>query len=58
MLVTVREAAQRMSVSTKTIYRLFNRGKLTKMKVGRATRISADELNVYLKSIGLKEVRP
>lgn len=58
MLLTVKQAAKQMSVSTKTVYRLFNRGKLTKVKIGGATRISAEELLAYLRSIGLKEVRP
>ena len=47
-LLTIKEAADRMSVSTKMIYRLMNRGKLRKVKIGGATRISEDDLNSYL----------
>lgn len=47
-VLTIKEAADRMSVSTKTIYRLMNWGKLRKVKIGGATRISEDELNEYL----------
>lgn len=47
-LLTVKQAASRLNVSTKTIYRLMNWGKLRKLKIGGATRISEDELNAYL----------
>ncbi len=47
-MLTVGEAASRMSVSTKTVYRLMGRGLLGKVKIGRSTRVSEDELNTYL----------
>ena len=54
-LLSVKQAAQQLGVSTKTVYREINRGKLTKLKIRGATRISADEVITYLKSIGMKE---
>ena len=47
-LLTIKEAADRMSVSDKTVYRLINWGKLKRVKIGGATRISEDELNEYM----------
>jgi len=47
-MMTVREAAEKMSVSTKTVYRLMGSGQLRKVKIGRSTRISEDDLNGYL----------
>ena len=55
-LITVNEAAKHMSISPKTIYRLINRGHLTRIKIGAATRLSEDEVNAYLKKHGLPEV--
>lgn len=47
-LVTIKEAAERLSVSQKTVYRLINWKKLNRVKIGGATRISEDELNEYM----------
>lgn len=47
-MLTVSETAKRMSVSTKTVYRLMANGHLRKVKIGRSTRISEDDLNRYL----------
>lgn len=47
-MLTVNEAARNMSVSTKTVYRLMGNGQLRKVKIGRSTRISEDDLNGYL----------
>jgi excisionase family DNA binding protein len=48
ILVTIKEAAERLSVSQKTVYRLINWKKLNRVKIGGATRISEDELNEYM----------
>ena len=45
ILLPVPVAAERMGVSNKTVYRLFNRGVLRKVKIGRSTRVSEQELN-------------
>jgi len=47
-MLTVNEAAEKMSVSTKTVYRLMGNGILSKVKIGRSTRVSEDDLNAYL----------
>ena len=47
-MLTVKEAAEKMSVSTKTVYRLMGNGILSKVKIGRSTRVSEDDLNAYL----------
>ena len=47
-MLTVNEAAEKMSVSTKTVYRLMGSGLLRKVKIGRSTRVSEDDLNGYL----------
>lgn len=47
-MLTVNQAAQQMGVCTKTVYRLMENGFLSKVKIGRATRVSEDELNDYL----------
>lgn len=47
-MLTVNEAAEKMSVSSKTVYRLMGNGLLRKVKIGRSTRISEDDLNGYL----------
>ncbi len=47
-LLSIQETADRLSVSQKTVYRLINWGKLRKVKIGGATRISEDELNEYM----------
>ncbi|MCK5784839.1 MAG: helix-turn-helix domain-containing protein [Desulfobacterales bacterium] len=47
-LLTIKEAAGKMSVSTKTVYRLMGGGQLRKVKIGRSTRISEDDLNGYM----------
>ena len=46
-LITIQEAAKRMSISPKTVYRMINRGKLHRIKVEAATRLSEDEVDAY-----------
>jgi putative molybdopterin biosynthesis protein len=43
-LLTVREAATRLAVSERTVYRLATRGDLPTFRVGRAVRIDAEAL--------------
>ena len=47
-LLSIKETADRLSVSTKTVYRLISWEKLKKVKIGGATRINEDELNAYM----------
>lgn len=46
--LTVAEVAERLKVSTMTIYRLINANKLAAVKVGKSYRINEDMLNHYL----------
>lgn len=55
-LITVNEAAKHMHISPKTVYRLINRGKLSRIKIGAATRLSENEIVAYLKKQGMPEV--
>jgi len=47
-LYTLREAAQRLSISLSTIQRLVARGELTSLKIGRTRRISQQALDNFV----------
>jgi excisionase family DNA binding protein len=47
-LLTVRQAAERLAVCGKTVRRLIHAEFLPAMRIGRAVRISEDDLRVYL----------
>lgn len=47
-LLTVREVADLMRVSTMTVYRLIRAGELRAIRVGKHFRIRESELNAYL----------
>ncbi len=47
-LLTVQQTAERLSVCDKTVRRLITAQVLRSLRVGRAIRISEDDLNVYL----------
>ena len=49
-LLTIDDAAQRLSVSRWTVYRLHRDGKLRFVKVRGGTRIRASELERYLRA--------
>lgn len=49
-LLSVPQVAEAFGVSTKTVYREINRGKLTKLKVRGSTRVSANEVEAYIES--------
>jgi excisionase family DNA binding protein len=55
-LISREDAANMMRVSVKTVDRMFNRGKLTRIKVESATRILEEEVFAYLEKRGLKAV--
>jgi excisionase family DNA binding protein len=46
-LLTVEQAAARMSISPRTIYRLVDAGELAHVRMGRAIRISPDSITEY-----------
>ncbi|WNG31858.1 helix-turn-helix domain-containing protein [Cystobacter fuscus] len=47
-LLTVREVAERLSISTATVYRLCERGELSHVRVSNALRISVASLEAFL----------
>ena len=47
-LLKIPQVAEILAVSTKTIYRLINTGKLTAIKIRQATRISENEVLQYI----------
>lgn len=51
MLMTIREVAEWLHVSTKTVYRLINSQKLAPVKIGRATRIEENDVEEYIQSL-------
>ena len=49
-LLTVAEVADRLRVSTMTVYRLIQREELQALRIGRSYRIQQDALDVFLQS--------
>ena len=47
-LLTVAEVAERLRVSTMTVYRLIQRGELAALRIGRSYRIEPSALDAYL----------
>lgn len=47
-LLTVAEVADRLRVSTMTVYRLIQRDELPALRIGRSYRIESSELEAYL----------
>lgn len=46
-LLTVEQAAARMNISPRTVYRLADSGELAHVRIGRAIRISPDAITDY-----------
>jgi excisionase family DNA binding protein len=51
LLLRVDEAAARLSVSRASLYRLLTSGRLRAVRVGRATRIPARELERFVREL-------
>lgn len=47
-LLTTKEAAAVLKVSTNTLYRLFNNGKLERTQVGNQLRVTRQALEQYI----------
>lgn len=45
------QAAEVLSLSRQHVYNLISRGELRAVKIGRATRITADELERYVERL-------
>lgn len=50
-MMTIKDVAERLRISTKTVYRLINEGALVPVKIRRNTRIEESVLDEYLQSI-------
>lgn len=51
-LHSIKDVADMLNVSTKTVYRLISRGKMRIIKIGRSSRIAENEIVTYLRSLG------
>ena len=49
-LLRVREAAQILNVSQRTIWRLLDDGELTRIRVGKSVRVEAADLHKFIAS--------
>lgn len=49
-LLKIYEAATRLSVSSRFVYRLVDEGKIASYRIGSAVRISEEDLDIYLAS--------
>jgi excisionase family DNA binding protein len=51
ILITIDEAARRLSLAPRTIYRLINRGHIESVHIGRAVRVVESSLDSYITSL-------
>lgn len=51
LVYTVEEAAELLSLSRAQLYRLIEVGDLPSIKIGRARRVSADQLHVFIRRL-------
>lgn len=51
VLLTVEEAAERLSLGRTTVFQLLKIGRLRSVQVGRLRRIPADALDEYTRSL-------
>lgn len=56
-LLTVAEVANVIRVSRMTVYRLIRRGQLKAIRVGRNYRVRSDDLDTYLDSQAVTDLR-
>ena len=54
-LLTVAEVADRLRVSTMTVYRLIQREELNALRIGRSYRIEQEALDAFLQSDEVRE---
>ena len=51
LLLTIEEAADRLSLGRTTTYGLVNRGDLASVKIGKSRRITVDALERYVQNL-------
>ena len=54
LLLTIREAAEQLRVSTRTVHRLIHAGELPTVPVRRSLRIRRDDLRAYVDGLTAK----
>ena len=52
--VSVKDACKALGVSTSTLYRMFDRGEITRRKIGGRTMISLAELHALIDGVGVR----
>lgn len=57
-ILTVKEAAEVLQVTTTTIYNLYRRGELSLIKVGVSSRITEEELERFIKTHTVQKTKP
>jgi excisionase family DNA binding protein len=57
MLLTIQETAKQLAVSESTVERLLDRGELHRVKIGRSTRIDADDVRAFVRRSAGEAVR-
>lgn len=50
-MLSIKDVAEVLRISTKTVYRLINQGAMQPVKIGRVTRIEDTDLQDYIQSI-------
>lgn len=58
VLLSVDEAAESLSVSRATLYRLFAAGALPSVTVGRSRRVQVKALNAFIRRLEIEANRP
>ena len=48
LLLTLEHAAQRLSISPRSVRRLIERGELAPIRIGRCVRLSTEDLRAYI----------
>ncbi len=50
-LISIRDFSERYSISRATVYRLKNKGEISFLKIGRATRIKTEDAERWFASL-------
>ena len=51
MLLTIKQAAERLGLCPRTVYALIDSGRLQRLKIGRAARIAAADLAGFVANL-------
>ena len=53
-LITVEDAARRLSIARSNVYRFLERGELPSVKLGRCRRIAVEDLNEFVRRLRVR----